>query len=249
MTIVKKFGGTSVGTVERMFKMADRCIEDYKKGNKVVVVLSAMGDFTDDLVSKARQINNNMSKREMDMLFTVGEQSSVALGAMAFEQRGVPAVSLNAFQVRILTDDNYGDATIEKIETERIEKELDKGKIVLVTGFQGIDKNNNYTTLGRGGSDTTAVALAVALKADRCEIFTDVDGVYMEDPRKVENAKKFENVSYDEMLDMANHGAKVLHNKCVKIAKDNNVELVVKSSLVDVEGTTVSNRESKLKEG
>ena len=219
MLKVKKFGGTSVAKKERIYNVAHRCIEDYKRGDKIVLVLSAMGKHTDELISLANDISSNVPKREMDMLFTVGEQITVSLMAMAFDKLGVPAISLNAFQVRMLTNDNYGDASIEKIETERIKKELEEGKIVIVTGFQGIDKNNNYTTLGRGGSDTTAVALAATLKADTCEIYTDVDGVYTADPRIVENAIKLENISYDEMLELSNLGAGVLHNKSVKIAK------------------------------
>lgn len=231
MLKVKKFGGTSVANKERIYNVANRCIEDYKRGDKIVLVLSAMGRHTDELISLANDISENVPKREMDMLFTVGEQITVSLMAMAFDKLGVPAISLNAFQVRMLTDNNYGDAGIKKIETERIEKELEEGKIVIITGFQGIDENNNYTTLGRGGSDTTAVALASALKADTCEIYTDVDGVYTADPRVVENAIKLENISYDEMLELANLGAGVLHNKSVKIAKECDIELIVRSSL------------------
>ena len=241
MLMVKKFGGTSVADKNRIFNVATRCAEDYKKGNKIVLVLSAMGKFTDDLISLANQINQNKSKREMDMLYTVGEQISVSLMAMAFESLGIPAISLNAFQVGIYTDNNYGDAKITHIETNRILKELNDNKIVIVTGFQGIDANNNYTTLGRGGSDTTAVALAAALCADSCEIYTDVDGVYTADPRIVKSAKKLENVSYDEMLEFSNCGAGVLHNKCVEIARDNNIKLVVRSSLSDDEGTVITN--------
>lgn len=235
MLKVKKFGGTSVANKERIYNVANRCIEDYKRGDKIVLVLSAMGKHTDELISLANDISENVPKREMDMLFTVGEQITVALMAMAFDKLGVPAISLNAFQVRMLTNSNYGDASIEKIETERIEKELEEGKIVIVTGFQGIDENNNYTTLGRGGSDTTAVALAAALKADTCEIYTDVDGVYTADPRIVENAIKLENISYDEMLELANLGAGVLHNKSVKIAKECDIKLIVRSSLSKAE--------------
>ncbi len=235
MLKVKKFGGTSVANKERIYNVANRCIEDYKRGDKIVLVLSAMGKHTDELISLANDISSNVPKREMDMLFTVGEQITVSLMAMAFDKLGVPAISLNAFQVRMLTNDNYGDASIEKIETERIKKELEEGKIVIVTGFQGIDKNNNYTTLGRGGSDTTAVALAATLKADTCEIYTDVDGVYTADPRIVENAIKLENISYDEMLELSNLGAGVLHNKSVKIAKECDIKLIVRSSLSKAE--------------
>ena len=240
MLMVKKFGGTSVADKDRIFNVANRCAEDYKKGNKIVLVLSAMGKFTDDLISLANQIYSDKSKREMDMLYTVGEQISVSLMAMAFESLGIPAISLNAFQVGIYTDSNYGDAKITHIETNKIEKELTENKIVIVTGFQGVDKNNNYTTLGRGGSDTTAVALAAALNADSCEIYTDVDGVYSADPRIVKNAVKLDNVSYDEMLEFSNHGAGVLHNKCVKIAKDNDIKLVVRSSMSNEEGTVIT---------
>jgi len=231
MLMVKKFGGTSVSDKEKIFKVANICAKDYKKGNKIVLVLSAMGDTTDKLVSLAKEINKNVPKREMDMLFTVGEQITVSLMAMALDTLGIPAISLNAFQAKILTNENYGDATIKTIKTERIEKELDNNKIVIITGFQGIDREENYTTLGRGGSDTTAVALAASLKADTCEIYTDVDGVYTADPRVVNNAIKLDNISYDEMLEFSNLGAGVLHNKCVKIAKDNDIKLVVKSSM------------------
>lgn len=245
MLMVKKFGGTSVADKDKIFKVANRCAVDYKNGNKIVLVLSAMGKYTDELVSFANQISTHVPKREMDMLFTVGEQISVALMAMAFDKLGIPAVSLNAFQVRMLTDETYGDAKITKIETKRIKEELDKNKIVIITGFQGIDKNNNYTTLGRGGSDTTAVAVAAALKADTCEIYTDVDGVYTADPKIVNSAKKLEHISYDEMLEFSNLGAGVLHNKCVKIAKENDIKLVVRSSMSEDIGTTVSNIYSK----
>lgn len=245
MLMVKKFGGTSVADKDKIFNVANKCIKDYRKGNKIVLVLSAMGKHTDELVSLANEINVNVPKREMDMLFTVGEQITVSLMAMAFDKLGIPAVSLNAFQVRMLTDDNYGDAKILKIETERIEKELLENKIVIVTGFQGIDKNNNYTTLGRGGSDTTAVAIAAALNADSCEIYTDVDGVYTADPRIINDAVKLKNISYDEMLAFSNLGAGVLHNKSVKIAKDNNIKLIVRSSMSNEEGTTVSNLYNK----
>lgn len=231
MLMVKKFGGTSVANKERIFNVATRCIEDYKKGNEIVLILSAMGKYTDELVSLANDINPNMSKREMDMLFTVGEQITVSLMAMAFDKLGIPAISLNAFQVRMLTDENYGDAKLLKIETERIKKELSENKIVIITGFQGIDKNNNYTTLGRGGSDTTAVAVAAALNADSCEIYTDVDGIYTADPRIVKDAIKLDSISYDEMLEYANLGAGVLHNKSVEIAKENNIKLIVRSSM------------------
>lgn len=239
MLIVKKFGGTSVADKEKIFNVARRCIEDYKQGNDVVVVLSAMGKMTDALLAQARDINPNPPKREVDMLLTVGEQTSVALMAMAMNLLGVPAVSLNAFQVQMHTSSAYGNARIKKIDTNRIRNELDARKIVIVTGFQGVDKVDNYTTLGRGGSDTTAVALAAALKADACEIYTDVDGVYTADPRYVKNARKLEEITYDEMLDLASLGAGVLHNRSVEMAKKYGVQLVVRSSLNTSEGTVV----------
>ena len=239
MLIVKKFGGTSVADKERIFNVAKRCIRDYQNGNDVVVVLSAMGKYTDELIAKAKEINPNPSKREMDMLFTIGEQMSVSLMAMAMDALGVRAISLNAFQVAMHTTSNYSNARLKKIDTERIRRELDDRKIVIVTGFQGINKYNDYTTLGRGGSDTTAVALAAALHADACEIYTDVDGVYTADPRLVPTARKLNAITYDEMLDLATLGAGVLHNRSVEMAKKYGVSLVVRSSLNESEGTVV----------
>ena len=239
MLIVKKFGGTSVADKERIFNVAKRCIEDYEKGNDVVVVLSAMGKYTDELIEKAHDINPNPPKREMDMLFTIGEQMSVSLMAMAMAQLGVRAVSLNAFQVSMHTTSSYGNARLKKIDTERIKRELEDRKIVIVTGFQGINKYDDYTTLGRGGPDTTAVALAAALHADACEIYTDVDGVYTADPRLVPTATKLKEITYDEMLDLATLGAGVLHNRSVEMAKKYGVRLVVRSSLNNSEGTVV----------
>ncbi|MBQ5430465.1 MAG: aspartate kinase [Lachnospiraceae bacterium] len=239
MLIVKKFGGSSVANKERIFNVAERCIEEYKKGNKVVVVLSAMGDTTDDLLAKAAEINEDAPKREMDMLLATGEQVSVSLMAMAMAKLGVPAVSLNAFQVPMHTSSKYMNARFKKIDGERITAELEQGKIVIVTGFQGVNKYDDVTTLGRGGSDTTAVALAAALNADACEIYTDVEGVYTADPRVVPNARKMKEVSYDEMLELATLGAKVLHNRSVEMAKKYNVPLVVRSSLTKAEGTVV----------
>lgn len=239
MLIVKKFGGTSVADKERIFNVAKRCIEDYQKGNDVVVVLSAMGKYTDELITMAKDINELPPKREMDMLFTIGEQMSVALMSMAMNKLGVPSVSLNSFQVAMHTTSDYGNARIKRIDTERIRHELEHKKIVIVTGFQGINKYDDYTTLGRGGSDTTAVALAAALNADACEIYTDVDGVYTADPRKVKNARKLDTVTYDEMLELATLGAGVLHNRSVELAKKFGVQLVVRSSLNTSEGTIV----------
>ncbi|MBP3324893.1 MAG: aspartate kinase [Coprococcus sp.] len=239
MLIVKKFGGTSVGNTERIFNVAKRCIEDWQKGNDVVVVLSAMGKYTDELISMAKEVNENPPKREMDMLFTIGEQMSVSLMAMAMNKLKVPAVSLNAFQVAMHTTSVYGNARLKRIDVERIRHELEQRKIVIVTGFQGINKYDDYTTLGRGGSDTTAVALAAALNADSCEIYTDVDGVYTADPRKVKTARKLDVVTYDEMLELATLGAGVLHNRSVELAKKFGVQLVVRSSLNTSEGTIV----------
>ena len=239
MLIVKKFGGTSVGNKDRIYNVANRCIEDYKKGNDVVVVLSAMGKYTDVLIDMAKEINPNPPKREMDMILTTGEQQSVALMAMAMANMGVPAVSLNAYQVAMHTTSVYSNARIKRIDTERIRNELEQHKIVIVTGFQGVNKFDDYTTLGRGGSDTTAVAIAAALHADKCEIYTDVDGVYTADPRKVPSARKLEQVTYDEMLELATLGAGVLHNRSVELAKKYGVRLVVRSSLNTNEGTVV----------
>ena len=239
MLIVKKFGGSSVKDKEHIFNVAERCVEEYKKGNDVIVVLSAMGDTTDDLIAKAKDINPNASRREMDMLLTTGEQVSVSLMAMAIATFGVPTVSLNAFQVGMHSTSAYGNARFKKVDTDRIEHELEYRKIVIITGFQGINKYEDYATLGRGGSDTTAVAIAAALHADSCEIYTDVDGVYTADPRIVPNARKLEQISYDEMLELASLGAKVLHNRSVEMAKKYNVELVVRSSLNRSEGTVV----------
>ena len=216
MLIVKKFGGTSVGNTERIFNVAKRCIEDWQRGNDVVVVLSAMGKYTDELIDMAKQVNENPPKREMDMLFTIGEQMSVSLMAMAMNSLKVPAISLNAFQVAMHTTSVYGNARLKRI-----------------------NKYDDYTTLGRGGSDTTAVALAAALNADACEIYTDVDGVYTADPRKVKTARKLDTITYDEMLELATLGAGVLHNRSVELAKKFGVQLVVRSSLNFSEGTIV----------
>ena len=239
MLIVKKFGGTSVADKERIYNVAERCLEDYREGNDVVVVLSAMGKMTDVLIDQAKEINPNPPKRALDMLLVTGEQTSVALMEMAFNKLGISAVSLNAFQVAMHTTSVYGNARIKRIDTERIRHELEAKRIVIVTGFQGINKYDDFTTLGRGGSDTTAVALAAALHADKCEIYTDVDGVYTADPRIVPKARKLKEISYDEMLDLATLGAGVLHNRSVEMARKYGVELVVRSSLNRNEGTTV----------
>ncbi len=237
--IVQKYGGSSVRDAERVMNVASRIVEAYDEGNNVVVVVSAQGDTTDDLIDKAKEINPNASKREMDMLLSSGEQISVSLLAMAIEKIGRPVVSLTGWQAGFMTDTNYSAARIKKIKTERLQNELDRRRIVIVAGFQGVNKYDDITTLGRGGSDTSAVALAAALGADICEIYTDVDGVYTADPRFVKNAKKLDDISYDEMLELASLGANVLHNRSVEMAKKYHVKLAVKSSLEKVEGTYV----------
>ncbi len=239
MLIVKKFGGSSVANAERINHVAQTIVNSYKEGNQVVVVLSAQGDTTDELIEKAMEINPNASKREMDMLLSTGEQQSVALMAMAIEKLGYPVISLNAFQCKIISTSTYSNARIKDISTERINNELARKNIVIITGFQGINRHLDVTTLGRGGSDTSAVALAAKLGADICEIYTDVDGVYTCDPRIVKSARKLDEITYDEMLELASLGAKVLHNRSVELAKKYNVNLVVRSSMTDAEGTVV----------
>ena len=239
MLIVQKYGGSSVANAERVFNVAKRIMRTRMEGNDVVVVLSAQGKTTDGLIAKAKEINAKPSRREMDMLLSTGEQQSVALMAMAISAIGGRAVSLNAAQVGIETTNTYSNARIRHINTERIENELDEGSIVLVTGFQGVNAIGDTTTLGRGGSDTSAVALAAALNADMCEIYTDVEGVYTADHRVVPDAVKLDEISYDEMLELASLGAKVLHSRSVEVAKKYNVKLVVRSSMSEAEGTEV----------
>lgn len=237
--IVQKFGGSSVKDAERIFNVADIVTGAYKAGNDVVVVVSAQGDTTDDMIEKANEINPNASKREMDQLLTAGEQMSASLLAMAIEKLGYPVVSLLGWQAGFLTTSNYGNARIRRVKPERIRKELDKKNIVVVTGFQGVNRFDDMTTLGRGGSDTSAVAIACAMHADRCQIFTDVDGVYTADPRKIPGARKLDVISYDEMLELATLGAQVLHNRSVELAKKYNLELEVLSSYTRKPGTIV----------
>ncbi len=237
--IVQKFGGSSVANAERVMNVARIITDTYKEGNNVVVVVSAQGDTTDDLIEKANEINPKASKREMDMLLTAGEQISISLLAMAIESLGYPVISLLGWQAGFETNSAYGSARISKVRTERLQSELDQKKIVIVAGFQGLNKNEDLTTLGRGGSDTSAVAIAAALHADRCQIFTDVTGVFTADPRKVENTQKLNDITYDEMLEFATLGAQVLNNRSVEMAKKYNVELEVLSSLVREPGTIV----------
>ena len=238
--IVKKFGGSSVANAERVFNVANIITADYKKGNDVVVVVSAQGDTTDDLIEKAKEINpDSPSKREMDMLLSAGEQISIALLAMVIEKLGCPVISLLGWQAGFYTDSNHGIARIKNVNSERIRNEISKKNIVIVAGFQGLNKYDDVTTLGRGGSDTSAVAIAASMKADLCQIYTDVDGVYTADPRKVSNAQKLDEICYDEMLELATLGAQVLNNRSVEMAKKYNVELEVLSSLENKPGTIV----------
>lgn len=242
MLVVKKYGGTSVADRERIFRCAESCARQYKEGNQIIVVLSAMGKMTDELIDKAHEISLAPSKRELDMLLTVGEQISVSLMAMALESMGIPCISLNGFQVPVYTTSSYGNARIKRIDTERIEHELEEKKIVIVTGFQGVNKYQDIVTLGRGGSDTTAVALAAALHADICEINTDVEGIFSADPRIVAKARKIDEITYDEMLDLASLGAGVLHNRSVEMAKKYGIRLIVRSSFSMEDGTVVKER-------
>ena len=237
--IVQKFGGSSVANAERVFNVADIITKTYNAGNDVVVVVSAQGDTTDDLIDKANEINPDASKREMDVLLSAGEQISISLLAMAIEKLGFPVVSLLGWQAGFVTSSNYSSARIKRVRPDRIRKELDKKNIVIVAGFQGINRYDDVTTLGRGGSDTSAVAIAAVMHADLCQIYTDVEGVYTADPRKVPNAKKLDVISYDEMLELGTLGAQGLNNRSVEMAKKYNIELEVLSSLTRKPGTIV----------
>jgi len=237
--IVQKFGGSSIADAEHIERVAWIIAEKFTEGNDVVVVLSAQGKTTDELIEQAKRINPNPSKREMDVLLSTGEQASVALMAMALEKLGMPVVSLTGWQIGMQTNSDYGNARIKGISIERMKAELDRRRIVLVAGFQGINKYDDITTLGRNGSDTTAVALAVVLHADLCQIYTDIDGIYTCDPNKVPGAKKLEEITYDEMLELAALGAKVLHNRSVELAKQYGVDMEVLSSFVRKPGTKV----------
>ncbi|MEI3578864.1 MAG: aspartate kinase [Acutalibacteraceae bacterium] len=237
--IVQKFGGSSVADAQRVSHVAGIIANTYRQGNQVVVVVSAQGKTTDHLIAQAQEVNPNPSKRELDALMATGELASMALMALALERLGMPAISLSGWQAGIHTDSTHGAARVSRIDTERLRNELDKGNIVIVAGFQGVNKYEDITTLGRGGSDTSAVALAAALNADLCQIYTDVDGVYTADPRIVPNAIKIDEITYDEMLELASLGANVLHNRSVEMAKKYNVNLEVLSSMTSAEGTIV----------
>ncbi len=237
--VVQKFGGTSVGSAERIKHVAERVLEEKDRGNDVVVVVSAMGKTTDSLVKLAGEITEKPSKREMDVLLSTGEQITISLLSMALNEKNVDAISLTGWQAGMETEAVHGNARILNIKTERIEEHLMDGKVVIVAGFQGITEGGDITTLGRGGSDTTAVALAAALKADKCDIYTDVKGVYTTDPRYVKEARKLLSVSYDEMLELANLGAGVLHPRAVEYAKNYQMPLVVRSSMEKEEGTII----------
>ncbi|MEG2000745.1 MAG: aspartate kinase [Evtepia sp.] len=237
--IVQKFGGSSVANAERLENVARIITETYRQGNSVVAVLSAQGDTTDELIEKAKEINPHASKREMDMLLSTGEQISCSLCAMAIEALGFPVISLTGWQAGVQANSAYSNAKIKRIKTERIMTELDRNTIVIVTGFQGINKFDDITTLGRGGSDTSAVALAATLHADLCQIYTDVEGVYTADPRHVPGARKLNEITYDEMLELASLGAQVLHNRSVEMAKKYQVNLEVLSSFANKPGTKV----------
>ena len=237
--IVQKFGGTSVASAEKIARAARRAIKAKLGGRQVVIVVSAMGHTTDELIDLAKQVNANPPRREMDMLLTTGEQVSIALMAMAIAAAGQEAISFTGGQVGLITDDSHTKARIRSIDADRIHKELRAGRIVIVAGFQGITEEGAITTLGRGGSDTTAVALAAALKAKMCEIYTDVDGVYTTDPRIVPQARKMDQITYDEMLELASLGAGVMHSRAIEFGKKYNVPIHVRSSLTDVEGTMI----------
>lgn len=237
--IVQKFGGSSVANAERVAHVAGIIADTYRKGNQVVVVVSAQGKTTDELIAKAKEINPNPSKRELDALMATGELVSMSLMAMALDRLGVPAKSLSGWQAGVHTDSTHGASRVKRIEAERLRNELDKGNVVIVAGFQGVNKYDDVTTLGRGGSDTSAVALAAALNADLCQIFTDVDGIYTADPRIVPKAIKIDEITYDEMLELASLGANVLHNRSVEMAKKYNVNMEVLSSMTGAEGTFV----------
>ena len=237
--VVQKFGGTSVADKNKLLNVCKHAIKEYEANNKVVIVVSAQGSTTDRLILEEQEISNNPDKREHDVLLSTGEQITISKLAIYLKELGYDAISYTGWQIPIITDDIYGNANIIDIKTDKILKELEKNRIVIVAGFQGITKAGDITTLGRGGSDTTAVALAAYLKADKLYIYTDVDGVYSEDPNKNGKAIKYDTISYDKMIEMAKNGAKVLHTKCVEMAKEYNVPIIVKSTFVENDGTIV----------
>ena len=237
--IVQKFGGSSVANTEKLFKVCNHIIDSFNKGNKIVVVVSAQGETTDKLIKEELEITSTPLKREHDVLVSVGEQITISKLAIYLNELGYEAISYTGWQIPIITNNEYGNADIINIDTKKIKKQLERGKIVVIAGFQGVTKSGDITTLGRGGSDTTAVALASYLEADKLIIYTDVDGVYSEDPNINPNAIKYDTISYDKMIKMANSGAKVLHNKCVEMAKKYNIPITVKSTFVENEGTLV----------
>lgn len=239
--IVQKFGGSSVENTEKLFNVCKHIIKEYDNNNKVVVVVSAQGKTTDTLIEQAREIDDNIDKRELDVLMSVGEQITTAKLAMCLKKLGYKTISLLGWQIPIKTNDTYGDANILSINLDRVINELNNNKIVIVAGFQGINNKNDITTLGRGGSDTTAVAISAALKADKCYIYKDVAGVYNIDPKTNEKAIKYEQISYDEMLNLSNNGAKILHNKSVKLAKEFNIPIYIKSIYDEKEKGTYIN--------
>ena len=238
--IVEKFGGSSISNTEKLFNCCKHIIKEYDAGNKFVVIVSAQGKLTDRLISEEKEITLHPSPREHDVLLSVGEQISIAKLVMCLENLGYNAISFCGWQIPIITDNKHGDCNIKKIKTDKIIEALNQNKIVVIAGFQGITTNGEITTLGRGGSDTTAVAISASLNAEICYIYTDVDGVYDKDPRMYKNSLKFKELTYDKMLELSNNGAKVLHNKCFEIAKEYKVPLVVKSTFKEVTGTLIN---------
>ena len=238
---VIKFGGSSLSNDENLKRAANKTIQFLEKGEKVVVILSAQGKTTDSLLSEAKKLSLNPNKRELDMLVSVGEQISISKFAILLNELSFSAVSLTGWQVGIITNNEHTEAKIEKIYTQRIWKELEKHDVVVIAGFQGVDKNKNITTLGRNGSDTSAIAIAAALEQKECYIFTDTDGVYDKDPKKYICAKKLDYISYDKMEEMAKSGAKVLHDRCINVARKYGIKIIVKSTFKENAGTIVDN--------
>ena len=231
--VVQKFGGSSVADNKKLKKVCKRILEEYNNNKSVVVVVSAQGKTTDNLIEQEKSISNTASRREHDVLVTVGEQITVAKLAMMLQEKGYKAKSFLGWQVPIITNSNFSDADILEIKTDKIINELEKGTIVIVAGFQGVDRNNEITTIGRGGSDTTAIALSIALKAVKCELFKDVDGIYSGDPHKDRKVIKYDKITYDKMLELSHNGSGVLHDKCIEMAKDNLLQIIVKSTFKD----------------